>query len=85
MRALQVHSAWLAAGDFNNVLQPEERTGGSVPQVQEYGPLVDCLSDCGLKDLRSRGRVFMWSNGTIRSKIDRAIGNTQWIHDFPQI
>lgn len=79
MSALHVQDAWLLGGDFNNVLMSEEQIGGSTPQVQEYGPFADFLEHCGIEDLRSRGRFFTWSNGTIHSKIDKVLGNTKWL------
>lgn len=57
--------------------------GGSAPQLKEYSPFVECLEDCGLEDVRTRGRFITWSNGTIRSKIDRTLVNVKWIELFP--
>lgn len=72
---------WLVMGDFNNVLTVEERIGGLQPNV-ELMPFKECLSECGLEDMHSSARVFTWNNGTIWSKIDRALINEAWIRDF---
>lgn len=32
--------------------------------------------------MRSSSRVFTWSNGTICSKIDRALVNEAWMREF---
>lgn len=85
LRDLNVQEAWLLGEDFNNVLRPKEREGGSTPQVQEYGPFAECLEDCGVEDMRSIGRIFTWTNGTIRSKIDSTLVNTHDVVMFPQV
>lgn len=85
LRTLHTQDPWLLVGDFNNVLETDEREGGNVPQIQEYGPFTDCLEECEIMDKRSRGRSLTWTNGTIRSNIDRALVNSRWIDTFPQI
>lgn len=83
LRKLQHRMPWIVAGDFNNVLRVEEREGGNVPSVQEMQPFANCFTDCGLTDMRSRGRKFTWTNNDIRSKIDRILVNEAWLDDFP--
>lgn len=73
----------MLGGGFNNVLRPEETEGGSTAQIQEYGPFADCVESCELDYMRSMGHFFTWSNGTIRSKIDRTLINLKWMELFP--
>lgn len=68
---------------FNNVLRPTEREGGQVPLPAEYEPFADCLTECSLEDMKARGRVFTWTNNSIRSKIDRVLINDMWMHNYP--
>lgn len=67
------------------MLRPDEREGGITPLVQEYGPFAELVDDKGLEDMRSTGRKFTWTNGSIHSKIDRVLINVQWIDIFPHI
>lgn len=85
LRELDVQTAWLLGGYFNNIMRLDEREGGSTPQIQEYGPFSKFVEDCGLEDMRSKGHFFTWSNGTIRSKIDKTLVNVQWIAAYPQV
>lgn len=72
-------------GDFNNVLCTEERIGGLQPSHIEFLPFQQCLAHCGVEDMKGRGRVFTWSNGTIQSRIDRALINLDWMAMFPGV
>lgn len=85
LRKLRVTAPWMITGDFNNVLRAKEREGGNTPSIQEMRPFVECLEDCGLTDMRSRGRTFTWTNNTIRSKIDRVLVNEGWIDVHPDV
>lgn len=53
-----VQGPWLIMGDFNNVLSVEERMGGLQPSPVEILPFQECISECGVEDMRSYGRVF---------------------------
>ncbi|XP_074266168.1 uncharacterized protein LOC141588632 [Silene latifolia] len=44
------HGPWVIRGDFNCVLQANERLGGMVSNA-EAKPFSDCLQDCGLVDI----------------------------------
>lgn len=55
--------AWFVAGDFNNVLKPELREGGSIPQVQEYGSFAAYIEDCWPRGYGQQGQtiyLFEW-------------------------
>lgn len=80
-----VPAAWLMLGDFNNVLHRDERLGGHEVSETEVAPFRSCLESCALADMRNRGCKFTWSNGTIMSKIDRALVNDSWIQLFPDV
>lgn len=78
-------AAWLLTGDFNNVLQQSERVGGQLVYSPETVPFRNCLAECEVEDMRSCGNFFTWSNGTVRSKIDRALVNGDWMAQFPGV
>ncbi|KAL0402341.1 UNVERIFIED_CONTAM: hypothetical protein Slati_4264000 [Sesamum latifolium] len=52
---------WLSAGDLNEILHPEEKTGAprSRKQIEDFR---SCLSDCQLYDLGYKGDKFTWCN-----------------------
>lgn len=76
--------AWIALGDFNNVLYSFERLGGEQVHWRETKLFVECITENGLIDLKAKGCYFMWvrrgENGDRKcSKIDRALVNMEWL------
>ncbi|GFZ07066.1 hypothetical protein Acr_19g0000030 [Actinidia rufa] len=70
---------WLLLGDFNNVLNDEEKSNGlPVTQYEVSDFMKCCCYDIGISDLRSTGVFFTWSNNTVWSKLDRAMVNVKW-------
>ncbi|KAL9236050.1 hypothetical protein vseg_010759 [Gypsophila vaccaria] len=52
---------WIWLGDFNTVLSPNERLGGSTTEAEmEY--FQECVSLCGMEDLNATGALYTWSN-----------------------
>ena len=81
----------LVLGDFNQIRSASEHfsiASYNLP-VSGMGKLQECLVDCGLDDLETRGVFFSWSNGRpedpILRKLDRALGNDSWQQSFPDI
>ncbi|XP_074277563.1 uncharacterized protein LOC141601198 [Silene latifolia] len=77
---------WLWMGDFNTVLSPIERLGGSTTDA-EMEHFQECVSLCCMEDLAATGALFTWSNkqepgDRVYSGLDRAMGNTEWIDKF---
>ncbi|XP_074296337.1 uncharacterized protein LOC141626386 [Silene latifolia] len=77
---------WLWMGDFNTVLSPIERLGGSTTDA-EMEHFQECVSLCCMEDLAATGALFTWSNkqdpvDRVYSRLDRALGNTEWIDKF---
>ncbi|XP_074283135.1 uncharacterized protein LOC141607680 [Silene latifolia] len=88
---LDIHSSiqgpWMVMGDFNNVLNMDERIGAPVT-VAEVKDFQECVDTCGLYDLSSTGAYFTWNNkqeGNERvfSRIDRVLANDEWILNGP--
>ena len=74
-----IESPWLLVGDFNCIANLNERIDQR-PRNNEIEPLMICMENCGIHDLKSTGRFFTLSNkqeGALRvlSKIDRVMGN----------
>ncbi|XP_074291548.1 uncharacterized protein LOC141618348 [Silene latifolia] len=57
-----VQGSWLVGGDFNNVLQPNERLGGAPVSLADIKPFQDCLHQCDLQDLKAIGSYYTWNN-----------------------
>ncbi|XP_074277732.1 uncharacterized protein LOC141601356 [Silene latifolia] len=52
---------WLWLGDFNTVLSPVERLGGSTSDA-EMEHFQDCVSTCCMEDIAATSALFTWSN-----------------------
>ena len=71
----------IVLGDFNQIRTASEHFSIASYQlpVSGMGELQDCLLDCGLDDLETRGVFYSWTNGRtedpILRKLDRALGN----------
>nr|XP_016468656.1 PREDICTED: uncharacterized protein LOC107791160 [Nicotiana tabacum] len=82
----QMDGPWAVMGDFNCVLNKEERIGSKVIMA-ETREFRQCIEVCGLKEFRSSGAFFTWNNkqggdSRVYSKIDRVLVNTEWMTDL---
>lgn len=83
LEAFKYDDPWIVMGDFNSVLNLDERIG--VPlRASEMQLFRDCITQCKLYDVKYTGRFFTWTNkqeGDSRgfSKIDRVVGNDVWM------
>ncbi|XP_026442061.1 uncharacterized protein LOC113341371 [Papaver somniferum] len=74
-------------GDFNSILNPSEKVGGSAILSCHYEAFSICIQQSFLLDLPYSGCFYTWTNcqqdGTIiRSKLDRVVVNMEWISQF---
>ncbi|XP_057733783.1 uncharacterized protein LOC130948945 [Arachis stenosperma] len=71
-------------GDFNEILQIEDRKGAtSLPvSAEEFKSWVQ---DMELVDLPLNDRKFTWFKGQSCSKIDRVLVTIEWVEEFPDI
>ena len=51
---------WLIGGDFNNVLNLNERLGSTVT-LDEVIEFRSCIRECGVSDHKSSGPFYTWS------------------------
>ncbi|XP_022862530.1 uncharacterized protein LOC111382721 [Olea europaea var. sylvestris] len=70
---------WLALGDFNNVLNFDEKSNGADVTPYEIKDFEMCCQNVGLTDMRSIGCFYTWNNNSVWSKIDRAMVNGNWM------
>ncbi|XP_070021406.1 uncharacterized protein LOC142181303 [Nicotiana tabacum] len=72
---------WAVMGDFNCILNREERIGSRVTMAKTRD-FKQCIEACGLKELRSSGAFFTWNNkqegdSRVYSRIDKVLVNTE--------
>ncbi|XP_074299214.1 uncharacterized protein LOC141630267 [Silene latifolia] len=84
--ALTCTEPWLWAGDFNTVLSPVERLGGSTSEA-EMQHFQECVSLCCVEDLQAIGAMFTWTNkqnpvDRVYSRLDRVMGNNEWMLEY---
>ncbi|XP_028190711.1 uncharacterized protein LOC114376680 [Glycine soja] len=73
---------WLLIGDFNSILSPTDRFNGAELNAYELQDFVDCYSDLGLGSINTHGPLYMWTNGRVWRKLDRALCNQVWFNSF---
>ena len=79
--------AWLCAGDFNEILDLEEKVGGGVKSQRAIDDFRKAVDDCQICDLGFVGDPFTWCNNRpndlIYERLDRGFGNSEWMDRFP--
>ncbi|XP_026459010.1 uncharacterized protein LOC113359627 [Papaver somniferum] len=78
---------WVVLGDFNEILAPHERIGGTSGGNSSSKDFLECISMSQLLELPYSGDFFTRSNkqigqGRIVSKIDRVLVNIEWVTCF---
>ncbi|KAG5567933.1 hypothetical protein H5410_065051 [Solanum commersonii] len=80
-----IREPWLIMGDFNSILAPEDRPIGSQVQLAEIKDFKDCMINSNLSELHTVGRQYIWTNGHVFSRIDRALVNDEWVLRMPPV
>ncbi|XP_009629829.1 uncharacterized protein [Nicotiana tomentosiformis] len=79
---------WIIMGNFNAVLQQENRLRGNPIALSEVVEFQECIDKCILMELPNNGYVYSWSDkqgiNRICSKIDWVIVNGEWIDTMEQ-
>ncbi|XP_056694959.1 uncharacterized protein [Spinacia oleracea] len=80
------NKAWIIMGDFNAVMEMEDRIGSAV-RITEIQPMRQCMNSCQLTTVKTVGRHYTWNNkqdGTDRvfTRIDRVLANYAWDSNF---
>ncbi|XP_016496012.1 uncharacterized protein LOC107815018 [Nicotiana tabacum] len=63
----------------------DDRLNENPVQESEIKDLNEFMQDASITKLKTVGREFTWTNNQVYSRIDRALGNPEWIHSWPQI
>ncbi|KAG5631132.1 hypothetical protein H5410_002849 [Solanum commersonii] len=72
--------SWLVGGDFNVIMNEEEKLGGFPFTQVESLDFAQCVNNCTITKLKDKGSKFTWWNGRIEyacifKRLDRVIGN----------
>ncbi|XP_026441532.1 uncharacterized protein LOC113340622 [Papaver somniferum] len=81
-----VLTPWIMLVDLNITLHEDERYNNS-GSSSFYSTVSQIIQDMGLSDLGYHGNPFTWTNnshgtGKIRSRLDRALKNSDWLLHF---
>jgi hypothetical protein len=80
-------SAWLCAGDFNEILEQAEKDGAALRRNSQINNFRMALEDCDLSDLGFSGPRYTWCNNRsdgnfTQERLDRAVANREWCARF---
>lgn len=81
----QITSPWLIMGDFNSIIDAEDRRYGSEVQAHETKDFKEFLEECKMNESPTVGRTYTWTNNHVYSRIDRAIVNADWMITMPPL
>ncbi|XP_026378716.1 uncharacterized protein LOC113273167 [Papaver somniferum] len=78
---------WLVIGDFNMVLNNDEKKGGRNPLRISMQEFRDCLESCNLIQAPRSGIKFSWCNNRLGKKmilcdLDKAFFNIKWLEKY---
>ncbi|XP_057478776.1 uncharacterized protein LOC130766093 [Actinidia eriantha] len=76
-----LNDPWLVLGDFNNVLNIDERSNGHPATQYEIKNFQQCCNNLGLIDTVYSGAHLTWTNNSTWCKLDRAMINNKRISD----
>lgn len=82
--------SWLCFGDFNEILQMNEKTGKNDRRESNIKDFRDAVKFCGLRDLGFKGHPFTWSNRRfgpqlVEERLDRFLCCKDWGGMFHEV
>lgn len=73
---------WMMCGDFNEILNPNEKWGGRWRSARSLRNFKDMINCCNMKDMKFTGNQFSWvgrrQKETIESCLDIVFINSDW-------
>lgn len=91
MEALDTTSTpWVVGGDFNVILNEEEKLGGLDFTHLEAADFAHCINECALIEVKFVGSKYTWWNGRIGEacifkRLDRILVNNAFSDIFPNL
>ena len=73
--AANTDEPWIVGGDFNSILFPGEKMGGSVTTHGVCKHFSEWFHNNGIHDLQFKGPRFTWSRGSLSKRLDRVVCN----------
>ena len=85
---LLCHPNWLCIGDFNQVLNTEDKFSFTQRSILGAESSQNLISDLSLCDLATSGQRFTWMNRReeghfVMERIDKAFASVDWINSYP--
>ncbi|KAH0650293.1 hypothetical protein KY284_030205 [Solanum tuberosum] len=79
---------WLVGGDFNVIMNEDEKQGGLNFTQYEAMDFSQCINNCALIEMKYVGSKFTWWNGRIEGecifkRLDRVFGNQEFFDILP--
>lgn len=78
---------WFITGDFNEITDNSEKSGGPIRPEGSFGDFRAFLSQCDLYDLQHSGNHFSWrgvrGSHLVHCRLDRAMSNSKWSELYP--
>lgn len=74
---------WLCMGDYNAILQNEDKPQGSQVQDMEVKDFNEFFRDTGMCELKTIWGTYTWTSSHTCSRIDRALVNADWMIQKP--
>ncbi|XP_056697648.1 uncharacterized protein [Spinacia oleracea] len=83
LKSLNTRDACILCGDFNCVMNTDERVGSPVRNA-EIVDICECMDSCNMEDIKSVGNFYTWNNkqhgpARVFSKIDIIMANPKWL------
>ena len=80
--------AWILAGDFNELLSNDEKSGGAIRSDSSFWNFRNMVQNYKLREIRYTGNCLSWcgwrENGWVKCELDRSFGNNNWFSLFPK-
>lgn len=86
------NGAWYLTGDFNEIVNNMEKSGGKDRAESTFCAFRSFLSQCDLFDLQHTGNFLSWRSirgsqetctYVVHCRLDRAVSNSDWSDMFP--
>lgn len=79
--SLRRDDAWLLAGDFNELVSNDEKSGGVIREESSFWDFRDMIQNCKLKEIRHTGNWLSWAGWRdkvwVQCRLDRSFGNSE--------